>query len=154
MAVGFGGAHKYTQIHTQVRVRKLVQGFIPDLPDLSTDATPPHPTPRRRTPGGFSQLFFFVSPHMSYEQGLFWMGVTILAVSSTLLLLRFPMWGGMLTGAETRHGGCQEEDYYLSEWTTEEQDSGLAMPALVFAAQARLTGGAGGGRAAAREGSE
>ncbi|GIL81746.1 hypothetical protein Vretifemale_10763, partial [Volvox reticuliferus] len=102
--------------------------------------------------GVLLMLFFFISRHLSYEQGLFWMGVTILAVSLTLLLLRFPMWGGMLTGPETRHGGVKEEDYYLSEWTPEEQDAGVATPALIFAAQARLTGG-GGRRAAVRDGS-
>ncbi|GLI69843.1 hypothetical protein VaNZ11_014560, partial [Volvox africanus] len=74
--------------------------------------------------GVLLMLFFFVSRHMSYEQGLFWMGVTILVVSSTLLLLRFPTWGGMLTGAETPYGGFQKEDYYLSESTPAAQDSG------------------------------
>lgn len=38
-----------------------------------------------------------------------WMGVMILAVTATLVLLHFPMWGGMLTRGNP---AVTEEEYY------------------------------------------
>ncbi|KAG2449202.1 hypothetical protein HYH02_005949 [Chlamydomonas schloesseri] len=82
-------------------------------------------------------LAFFVTTSLSYQEGILWMGVAIILVSLSIMAIRFPMWGGMLVGPDTRYGGVQEEQYYLSEWTPEEQASGVALPALIFAMHAR-----------------
>lgn len=46
----------------------------------------------------------------STQSGFLWMGVTMMAMTLLLFLIRFPMWGGMIT---TGDPNMSEEDYYI-----------------------------------------
>jgi len=61
------------------------------------------------------------------------MGIMIVCVSTLVLLVYFPQWGGMFCPASQ----SSEEDYYGSEWSADEQDKGLHSNSMKFAANAR-----------------
>jgi uncharacterized membrane protein len=56
-----------------------------------------------------TQALFFTGANMTVAEGFLWMGVMILAVTATLGLLHFPMWGGMFTRGNP---DITEEEYY------------------------------------------
>jgi MFS transporter, NNP family, nitrate/nitrite transporter len=68
-------------------------------------------------------------------QGIIFMGIMVLCMSVFVIPMYFPMWGGMIYPPRE---GATEEDYYLGEFSEEEQKAGLADAALKFA-QARFS---------------
>lgn len=85
-----------------------------------------------------TQLIFFKGSKYSKEDGITLMGVMILACTLPILLIYFPMWGGMLVGPRK---GAEEEDYYLPEWSDEEKGKGLHHASLKFADNRSQRGG-------------
>lgn len=80
------------------------------------------------------QAVFFTFFDMPSHKGFVWMGITVLVLTSTLLLLYFPQWGGMVCRPQQ---GCSEESYYLKEWSQSERAEALHLPALAFAYEAK-----------------
>eukprot|EP00210_Caulerpa_lentillifera_P009502 g9062.t1 len=80
------------------------------------------------------QAIFFKPDSLETYEGIRYMGFMIMGVTLTLALVWFPMWGGMLAGPTE---GVTEEDYYLSEFTTDEIATGLANASVKFAAESR-----------------
>ncbi|GFR48444.1 hypothetical protein Agub_g10344, partial [Astrephomene gubernaculifera] len=78
---------------------------------------------------------FFTQAGFSYNRGFQFMGIASVVASASLLLLRFPMWGGMLAGpSDTQaHDEWAEERYYAREWSEMERAQGLAEAAAGFA---------------------
>ncbi|MEW5298466.1 MAG: hypothetical protein WDW36_001587 [Sanguina aurantia] len=68
------------------------------------------------------------------QNGLQWMGVMTLCITTLLFTINFPMWGGMFTGPKA---GVTEEDYYLREWSAEEVSAGLHNPSMKFAMESK-----------------
>lgn len=64
------------------------------------------------------------------------MGVMIICCSLPIMLIYFPQWGGMFCGPSGT-----EEDYYLSEWDSKEQEKGLHNGSLKFAENNRAERG-------------
>jgi NNP family nitrate/nitrite transporter-like MFS transporter len=80
-----------------------------------------------------TQSLFFTSERYHTEEGLVYMGIMILCVTTLVGGLYFPQWGGMFCPPSQ----VSEEDYYASEWSAEEQEQGLHGNSLKFAANAR-----------------
>ena len=80
-------------------------------------------------------------------------GIIMLVVSTLCFLLEWPAWGGMLRGPRP---GATEEDYYRSEYTTEEQATGMHARAMKFAHESSVHGGSqhGGSRFGSRKSSK
>lgn len=57
-------------------------------------------------------------------------GITTLCCTLPLWIVHFPQWGGMVTCPSR----VSEEDYYGSEWTESEKETGMHLPSLEFAA--------------------
>ncbi|XP_024360978.1 high-affinity nitrate transporter 2.1 isoform X2 [Physcomitrium patens] len=81
-----------------------------------------------------TQALFFTSSSYHTEVGLIYMGVMILCCTMLVTLIWFPQWGSMFFPARK---SATEEDYYVSEWTAEEQGHGLHLASLKFAVNAR-----------------
>lgn len=85
-----------------------------------------------------TQVIFFAgsqySPVMTSQEGLIYMGVMIMCVTTTLAFVHFPMWGSMFLPASP---DVTEEDYYLREWSADEIAMGLHAPAMKFAMESR-----------------
>jgi NNP family nitrate/nitrite transporter-like MFS transporter len=64
------------------------------------------------------------------------MGVMIICCTLPICLIYFPQWGGMFCGPSSTKIAT-EEDYYLSEWTSEEKEKGLHLSSLKFADNSR-----------------
>lgn len=77
------------------------------------------------------------------QDGLFYMGIMIIAVTSPVSLLYFPQWGGMIFPAR-KGPTATEEAYYSANYTKEERDQGLHDKALKFAENSRGERGPGG----------
>lgn len=82
----------------------------------------------------FMQTIFFVSDRYTTNEGILWMGVTIICVTQLLFLVWFPMWGGMVFGPRE---GISEAEYYTSEFSKAEQSEGLHEQVLKFAAASK-----------------
>lgn len=76
---------------------------------------------------------FFTNSNFSTEVGITYMGIMIVCITTLVLLVYFPQWGGMFCPASK----ASEEDYYASEWSADEQDKGLHSNSMKFAANAR-----------------
>ena len=63
------------------------------------------------------------------------MGIMIIICTLPLFLIYFPQWGGMLCGPSRKK--VTEEDYYLSEWNSREQEKGSHHTSLKFAGNCR-----------------
>jgi NNP family nitrate/nitrite transporter-like MFS transporter len=74
---------------------------------------------------------------------LFYMGIMIIAVTSTVSLLYFPQWGGMIFPAR-KGPTATEVAHYSADYTKEEWDQGLHDKALKFAENSRGERGPGG----------
>ncbi|KAK8537282.1 hypothetical protein V6N13_042217 [Hibiscus sabdariffa] len=83
-----------------------------------------------------TQLIFFKGSKYSKETGITLMGVMIICCSLPLLLIYFPQWGGMFCGPSSAKTAT-EEDYYMSEWSSDEKDKGLHEASLKFADNSR-----------------
>lgn len=82
-----------------------------------------------------TQVIFFRGSRYSTETGITLMGVMIVCCTLVIPLIHFPQWGGMLRGPSS--DGATEEDYYLSEWTTAEQEKGFHKASLKFSENSR-----------------
>ncbi|XP_028754482.1 high affinity nitrate transporter 2.5-like [Neltuma alba] len=78
-----------------------------------------------------TQLIFFKGSKYSKERGITLMGVMIIICTLPLCLIYFPQWGGMLCGPSSKK--VAEEDYYLSEWNSKEQQKGSHTASMKFA---------------------
>ena len=87
------------------------------------------------------------------QQGYRNMGIIMMCVSMLVFLVEWPAWGGMLRGPRS---GATEEDYYRSEFTPEEQASGMHSRAMKFAHESSVHGGSqhGGSRFGSRKSSK
>lgn len=81
-----------------------------------------------------TQALFFTSSSYHTETGLIYMGVMILCCTLLIIAVYFPQWGGMFFPPSK---SVSEEDYYVSEWTAQEQEQGLHLASLKFAVNAR-----------------
>ena len=84
--------------------------FSPRLPALTLTLPPPSPPsllPQGVASGfigaggnagsAITQAAFFTGVNMTTAEGFRWMGVMIIACTATLVVIHFPMWGGMFT---------------------------------------------------------
>ncbi|XVE74998.1 hypothetical protein DITRI_Ditri12bG0062500 [Diplodiscus trichospermus] len=83
-----------------------------------------------------TQLIFFKGSRYSKETGITLMGVMIVCCTLPILLIYFPQWGGMFCGPSSEKIAT-EEDYYMSEWNSEEKEKGLHQASLKFADNSR-----------------
>jgi len=76
----------------------------------------------------------FFGPKTTYatQDGIFYMGVMILSITSLIILIYFRQWGGMIFPA-SKKPTATEENYYSSEYTKTEKEQGLHGKALKFA---------------------
>ncbi|KAJ6796944.1 high-affinity nitrate transporter 2.3 [Iris pallida] len=81
-----------------------------------------------------TQLIFFKGSRYSTEKGIALMGVMILCCTLLVALIHFPQWGGMLCGPSE---GATEEDYYASEWDSEEKERNYHSASMKFADNSR-----------------
>ncbi|KXZ46783.1 hypothetical protein GPECTOR_40g517 [Gonium pectorale] len=79
------------------------------------------------------QAAFFSPSSFTYSLGFKLMGLSSLAAAFSLLALRFPMWGGMLTRGSAAEDVWAEERYYAREWSSSERAQGMAAAAATFA---------------------
>lgn len=86
-----------------------------------------------------TQLIFFRGNRYTKERGISLMGVMIIACTLPIALIYFPQWGSMFFGPSSKI--ASEEDYYLSEWTSEEKAKGFHMASLKFAENSRTERG-------------
>ncbi|OAE26007.1 hypothetical protein AXG93_4601s1060 [Marchantia polymorpha subsp. ruderalis] len=80
-----------------------------------------------------TQGIFFMSSKYSTENGIMLMGIMIVACTLPVLFVYFPQWGSMFCPPSK----ATEEDYYISEWSKEEQSNGLHHASLKFAENAK-----------------
>ncbi|KAI3430842.1 hypothetical protein D9Q98_009253 [Chlorella vulgaris] len=85
-----------------------------------------------------TQALFFTGANMTVAEGFLWMGVMILAVTATLGLLHFPMWGGMFTRGNP---DITEEEYYSRDYTAAEREKGLHRAIMAWASESRSNRG-------------
>ena len=78
-----------------------------------------------------TQVIFFRGSRFKTETGITLMGIMIICCTLPILLIYFPQWGGLFWGASSK--GITEENYYMSEWTEEEQEKGYHKASLKFA---------------------
>uniref|UniRef100_A0A2P2NZW7 High affinity nitrate transporter 2.5-like n=1 Tax=Rhizophora mucronata TaxID=61149 RepID=A0A2P2NZW7_RHIMU len=83
-----------------------------------------------------TQLIFFRGSRYSKETGITLMGIMIILCTLPICLIYFPPWGGMFCGPSSTKI-CTEEDYYLSEWGSEEMQKGLHQASSRFAENSR-----------------
>ncbi|XWS69045.1 hypothetical protein CRYUN_Cryun04dG0146000 [Craigia yunnanensis] len=83
-----------------------------------------------------TQLIFFKGSKYSKETGITLMGVMIVCCTLPIFLIYFPQWGGMFCGPSSEKIATEEE-YYLSEWSSKEKESGLHQASLKFADNSR-----------------
>ncbi|KAE8023500.1 hypothetical protein FH972_009189 [Carpinus fangiana] len=79
-----------------------------------------------------TQLIFFRGSRYSKETGITLMGVMIICCTLPLCFIYFPQWGGMFCGPSTKTHATEEE-YYMSEWKSNEKEKGFHLPSLKFA---------------------
>ncbi|KAG0593287.1 hypothetical protein KC19_1G318600 [Ceratodon purpureus] len=66
----------------------------------------------------------------STNQGFVHIGIMTICCTLPLWMVHFPSWGGMISCPSL----LTEEDYYGSEWTESEKETGVHLPSLEFAA--------------------
>ena len=79
-----------------------------------------------------TQLLFFKGTKYTKEDGITYMGIMILCCTLPIMLIYFPMWGGMWVGPSAKENDT-EEDYYAAEWSAEEKARGLHLNTIKFA---------------------
>ncbi|GMH20728.1 hypothetical protein Nepgr_022570 [Nepenthes gracilis] len=80
------------------------------------------------------QVIFFKGSKFSTEVGITYMGIMVIVCTLPIALIYFPQWGGMIRGPKPNY---TEEDYYLSEWSEEEQQQGFHETSMKFAENSR-----------------
>ncbi|XP_044492415.1 high affinity nitrate transporter 2.5-like [Mangifera indica] len=88
-----------------------------------------------------TQLIFFRGSKYSKQAGITLMGIMIICCTLPIMLIYFPQWGGMFCGPSQKISS--EEDYYLSEWNSQEKEKGLHQGSLKFAENCRTERGRG-----------
>nr|QNO58391.2 hypothetical protein [Hakea prostrata] len=83
-----------------------------------------------------TQLIFFRGSRYSKETGLSLMGNMIICCTIPLGLIYFPQWGGMFCGPVAEKN-ITEEEYYSSEWSSNEIEKGFHLASLKFAHTSR-----------------
>lgn len=83
-----------------------------------------------------TQLIFFTGSRYSKETGITLMGLMVICCTLPLCLIYFPQWGGMFCGPSSSKI-VSEQDYYLSEWSSKEQEKGSHHASLKFADNSR-----------------
>uniref|UniRef100_A0A166E8J5 Major facilitator superfamily (MFS) profile domain-containing protein n=1 Tax=Daucus carota subsp. sativus TaxID=79200 RepID=A0A166E8J5_DAUCS len=78
-----------------------------------------------------TQVVFFRGSRFKTETGITLMGVTIICCTLPMMFIYFPQWGGLFWGPSSK--GITEENYYMSEWSKEEQEQGFHKASLKFA---------------------
>jgi len=81
-----------------------------------------------------TQVIFFKGSTYSTEMGITYMGIMIILCTLPICLIYFPQWGGMFFGPKANY---TEEDYYLQEWNSKEQQQGFHQTSLKFADSSR-----------------
>jgi len=83
------------------------------------------------------QYIFFTDTQIIVPVALQHLGITIMCFTSLITLCHFPMWGSMFLPPTAKDSGdLAEKDYYTREYTQEEKDLGLHVPAVLFAENA------------------
>ncbi|GMH20734.1 hypothetical protein Nepgr_022576 [Nepenthes gracilis] len=83
------------------------------------------------------QVIFFKGSKFSTEMGITYMGMMAIVCTLPIALIYFPQWGGMIRGPKPNY---TEQDYYLSEWTEEEQQQGFHETSMKFAENSKREG--------------
>ncbi|KAE8716169.1 High affinity nitrate transporter 2.4 [Hibiscus syriacus] len=83
-----------------------------------------------------TQLIFFKGSRYSKEDGITLMGIMMICCTLPLFLIYFPQWGGMFCGPSSDKVAT-EEDYYMSEWSSNEKGKGMHETSLKFADNSR-----------------
>ncbi|XP_030960975.1 high affinity nitrate transporter 2.5-like [Quercus lobata] len=78
-----------------------------------------------------TQLIFFRGSKYSKQTGITLMGIMIICCTLPLFLIYFPQWGGMFCGP-SKKANATEEEYYLSEWKSNEKEKGFHQASLKF----------------------
>ncbi|KAK4597985.1 hypothetical protein RGQ29_015482 [Quercus rubra] len=78
-----------------------------------------------------TQLIFFRGSKYSKQTGITLMGIMIICCTLPLFLIYFPQWGGMFCGP-SKKANATEEEYYLSEWKSNEKEKGFHLASLKF----------------------
>ncbi|KAL2925007.1 High affinity nitrate transporter 2.5 [Bienertia sinuspersici] len=81
-----------------------------------------------------TQVIFFRGSQYKTEDGIAYMGVMIIICSFGIACIYFPQWGGMFSGPREN---STEEEYYLREWDSMEQEKGYHQVSLKFAESCR-----------------
>lgn len=79
-----------------------------------------------------TQLLFFKGTKYAKEDGITYMGIMIICCTLPIMLIYFPMWGGMFCGPSSKEDAT-EENYYAAEWNEEEKAKGLHLNTIKFA---------------------
>lgn len=85
-----------------------------------------------------TQLIFFHGSKYSTEDGIFYMGIMIIACTLPITIIHFPQWGRITGGPKS---GYTAQDYYEREWTHHEQQKGHHTSSLRFAENSVREGG-------------
>lgn len=85
-----------------------------------------------------TQVIFFHGSKYSTEDGIFYMGIMIIACTLPVVLVHFPQWGGMFVGPSS---SSTAKDYYESEWSHHEQQQGYSTASVRFAENSVREGG-------------
>ncbi|KAL2935318.1 High affinity nitrate transporter 2.5 [Bienertia sinuspersici] len=80
------------------------------------------------------QAIFFRGSQFTTEKGLTYMGIMVMICTLGITTIYFPQWGGMFCGPKPNF---TEEDYYLQEWDSDEQQQGLHHVSMKFAEGSR-----------------
>ncbi|KAF5199812.1 High-affinity nitrate transporter 2.2 [Thalictrum thalictroides] len=83
-----------------------------------------------------TQFIFFTGSKLTQGKGITYMGYTMIGCTLPIWLIYFPPWGGMICGPSTEENAA-EENYYSSEWNSQEQQRGLHQASMRFAANCR-----------------
>lgn len=83
---------------------------------------------------GLTQYIFFTSGRFNTHDGILFMGVMSVACTLPVALIYFPQWGGMFCPPSK---GIKEEDYYNTEYDSEERRKGMNNRSMLFAESSR-----------------
>ncbi|KAK7834323.1 high affinity nitrate transporter 2.5, partial [Quercus suber] len=76
-----------------------------------------------------TQLIFFRGSKYSKQTGITLMCIMIICCTLPLFLIYFPQWGGMFCGP-SKKANATEEEYYLSEWKSNEKEKDFHLASL------------------------
>ena len=119
------------QTHTQVQASEgATYGIVPFISRRALGVVSGFIGAGGNAGSSITQAAFFTPDSLTTQEGIKWMGVTIVGVALFTPLIHFPQWGSMFFPGNPK---VTEEDYYGSEYNEEEHKSGLSANALKFA---------------------